>query len=77
MSSRRFDPPVYKDTYTSGLKSSGHSHKGDRILCCGIPCWLQILIWTALLTLVIIGAVYLYQRHTGQKVDLRTVENPN
>ena len=77
MSSRAFDPPVFKDTYTSGLKSSTHSNKGDRIRCCGLPCWLQILFIAVLLVLLVSVGLYLYQKKTGKTVDLRPSYDPD
>jgi hypothetical protein len=73
MSSKAFDPPVYKSTYSSGLHSSRHSQKGDRILCCGIPCWLNILLWSVLLVIAIASGLYFYQRSTGKNIDLKRI----
>ena len=69
MSSKRFDPPVYKETYSSGLRSSTHTHKSERIRCCGLPCWAQILIWSTILICILLSAVFLHRKYYGKRGD--------
>ena len=63
MNSKVFDPPVYKGTYESGLTSSEHRRRQEMIRCCGVPCWLQILIWSMAIVLVSIGVVMIHRKY--------------